>query len=330
MITIHDVAREAGVSISTVSNVVNGVNKVAPATRGRVLEVVKRLNYYPNTNARTLKTGRRNTIGLFVSSIQGDYYTTLAQTIHRECKAAGYQMNVYVSNDNTGEEVFVSIVSSGVAGAIIMNEALSQPLIERLRLRGLPMVFIDRELSGALISSVIIDNYRGVKEAMAHLIALGHTRIGFIRGLDNRDGQDRLRAYRDSLKEHGLPADMPVLDGNFEESVTYTRMKDYLEGGGTLPEAFCAANDESAWGCVRALNEAGYRVPGDISVMGFDDITMAAYYTPSLSTVYNPVLELGNAAAVELLRLMDSPTGTPGSSQRVSPRLVLRDSCRAV
>ena len=133
IVTIHDVAREAGVSISTVSNVVNGVHKVSPRTREKVLRAVHLLNYIPNVNARMLKTRRCNTIGLFVSSIQGEYYTLLAQAIHRECIRAGVQMSIHVGNNSTGEEVYAVIASSGVAGAIIMDEALDGPWVERLR-----------------------------------------------------------------------------------------------------------------------------------------------------------------------------------------------------
>ncbi|HPY42966.1 MAG TPA: LacI family DNA-binding transcriptional regulator [Clostridia bacterium] len=328
IVTIHDVAREAGVSISTVSNVVNGVNKVSPRTREKVLRAVHLLNYIPNVNARMLKTRRCNTIGLFVSSIQGEYYTLLAQAIHRECIRAGVQMSIHVGNNSTGEEVYAVIASSGVAGAIIMDEALDGPWVERLRLRGLPLVFIDRELVGPLISSVIIDNYRGAKQAMDYLLGLGHRRIGFIRGLDNRDGQDRYRAYRDSLRARALPLETAyVLQGFFEYEIAYRAVRGFLDGGLTLPDAFFCANDETAWGCIRALAERGIKVPEDLSVMGFDNIVMSAYYTPPLSTVINPVTELGTRATLELLRLMDSPHAAPGCGRTLMPEMVLRASC---
>ena len=143
MVTIKDVAREAKVAISTVSNVINNVNNVSTETKARVLDVIEKLGYVPNYNARTLKTNKKNTIGLFLSSIQGDYYRQLTQAVHLQCKEAGYVLSVHVSNENTSEEVYGMIVSSGVEGALIMNESLKNEHINRIAKTNLPMVFLD-------------------------------------------------------------------------------------------------------------------------------------------------------------------------------------------
>ena len=161
MVTIKDVAKEAGVAISTVSNVINQVDNVSAETKQKVLDAVEKLKYVPNFNARSLKSNKKNTVGLFLSSIQGDFYQKLVQAVHLQCKLAGYMLNIYVSNENTSEEIYGMILSSGVEGAIVMNESLSDEYIERIAKLRMPMVFIDRERCGELISSVTVDNYSG-------------------------------------------------------------------------------------------------------------------------------------------------------------------------
>ena len=170
MVTIKDVAKEAGVAISTVSNVINNVGNVSEETKKKVLAVVENMNYVPNFNARSLKANKKNTVGLFLSSIQGDYYRVLTQAIHLQCKMAGFMLNIYVSNENTSEEIYGMIVSSGVEGAIIMNECLESDHIKRIARTGLPMVFLERECRGEKISSVTIDNYMGTELVMEYLI----------------------------------------------------------------------------------------------------------------------------------------------------------------
>ncbi|MCR5153613.1 MAG: LacI family transcriptional regulator, partial [Lachnospiraceae bacterium] len=130
MVTIKDVARESGVAISTVSNVLNNVGNVSEETTARVLKVVEKLKYIPNVNAKYLKSNKKNTIGLFLSSIQGDFYRQLIQAVHLQCKINGYTLNICVSNDNISEEIYGSILSSGTEGAIIMNDGLGDEYIE--------------------------------------------------------------------------------------------------------------------------------------------------------------------------------------------------------
>jgi len=180
MITIKDVARESGVAISTVSNVLNNVDVVSEETRKKVLDAVDKLKYVPNMNAKFLKSNKKNTIGLFLPSIQGDFYKTLLQAAHLQCKMSGFMLNIYVSNENTSEEIYSMIISSGVEGAIVLNERLSDEYIERIALTKMPIVFIDREYAGERMSSVTIDNVEGAILATEYLVKQGHRRIGYI------------------------------------------------------------------------------------------------------------------------------------------------------
>ena len=329
MVTIKDVAKKSGVAISTVSNVLNNVEVVSEETREKVLRAVEELKYVPNMNAKFLKSCKKNTIGLFLPSIQGDFYKMLMQAIHLQCKMRGYLLNIYVSNENTSEEIYGMILSSGVEGAIILNERLTNEYIDRITEKKMPVVFIDREFSGDHISSVIINNSEGAALAVEYLIKQGHRRIGYIHGIKNCDDEARFRAYVGVLEKYLLPIDESIiLRGYFEEAVAYSEMKVLLLKGIQLPDAFFCANDEMAWGCIRALTEAGIKVPDQVSIMGFDDNTLAPYYNPPLTTIHSPVTELGNVSATELLRLLQYDQPEKGKIYRLSPSLVTRDSCK--
>lgn len=329
MVTIKDVAREAKVAISTVSNVINNVNNVSSETKARVLDVIERLGYVPNYNARTLKTNKKNTIGLFLSSIQGDYYRQLTQAVHLQCKEAGYVLSVHVSNENTSEEVYGMIVSSGVEGALIMNESLKNEHIKRIAKTNLPMVFLDREQEGEYIASVTADNYSGALQMMEYLVRQGHRRIGYIHGIECTDNKERYQAYLDILQKYDLPFEQDViLHGFFEDAIAFSEMRQLFYRGVKLPDAFFCANDEMAWGCIRALSTVGISVPDDISVVGFDNIQMAQYYNPALTTVENPVTEMGTKSALELIRMIRKEGEPAGTKVKLAPTLIVRDSCR--
>lgn len=328
MVTIKDVAKESGVAISTVSNVLNNVDVVSEETRKKVLDAVDKLKYVPNMNAKFLKSNKKNTIGLFLPSIQGDFYKTLMQAVHMQCKLNGFLLNIYVSNENTSEEIYSMIISSGVEGAIVLNERLSDEYIDRIALTKMPIVFIDREYAGENMSSVIIDNAEGAMLATEYLVKQGHRRIGYIHGIYNFDDESRFKAYDNVLKKYGLPVDESViLRGYFEEAVAYSEMRVLLHRGIELPDAFFCANDEMAWGCIRALTEVGVSVPDKVSIIGFDDNTLASYYSPAITTIHSPVAELGTLSVTELIRLIKEETYI-GEITKLSPTLVVRDSCK--
>lgn len=329
MVTIKDVAREAGVAISTVSNVINQVDNVSEETKKRVQDAVEKLKYVPNFNARSLKSNKKNTVGLFLSSIQGDFYQKLVQAVHIQCKIAGFMLNIYVSNENTSEEIYGMILSSGVEGAIIMNESLSDEYIERIARVHMPMVFIDREQCGEYISSVTVNNYGGAEMGMEYLIKQGHRRIGYIHGIESMDDAERFRAYLDVMKKYNLPVDENIiLNGFFEEAIAFSEMRQLFFKGVELPDAFFCANDEMAWGCIRALSTVGVSVPDQISVLGFDNSILAQYYQPALTTVGNPVTELGTKSAQELIRLMRKEGESEGRSISLESTLMVRNSCQ--
>lgn len=329
MVTIKDVAKEAGVAISTVSNVLNHVDVVSEEKKQRVIAAVEKLRYVPNMNAKLLKSSRKNTIGLFLTSVQGDFYRVLIQTIHMQCRMKGYLLNIYISNENTGDEIYSMIIASGVEGAIVLNERLQEEYINRLAMTKLPMVFIDREFKGTRMSSVVINNHEGATLAMEYLIKQGHRRIGYFHGIEGFDDRDRFHAYLDTMNKYNLPIDESIIfKGYFEEAVAYSEMRVLLLKGTSLPDAFFCANDEMAFGCIHALTEAGLRVPEEVCVVGFDDILLSAYYNPPLTTIHSPVNELGNQSTAELLRLMELEETAGGTVIKLSPSMVIRDTCK--
>lgn len=305
------------------------MNIVTPETRKKVLEAVDKLKYVPNMNAKFLKTNKKNTIGLFLPSVQGDFYKLLTQAIHLQCKLKGFLLNIYISNENTSEEIYSMIISSGVEGAIVLNELLSDEYIGRISMTKLPMVFIDREYANENMSSVIIDNAAGATLATDYLVHQGHRRIGYIHGINNYDDNIRFQSFCEVMNRYNLPIDENIiLRGYFEEAIAYSEMRILLVKGIKMPDAFFCANDEMAWGCIRALNEAGIRVPEDISVMGFDDNTLASYYHPALTTIHSPVTELGYNSVSKLVDIIQSEEPVYGDVERLSPALVVRQSCK--
>ncbi|NLM86028.1 MAG: LacI family transcriptional regulator [Clostridiales bacterium] len=328
MTTIKDVAREADVAISTVSKVLNDAGNVRPHLKARVLEAVDKLGYIPNTAARSLKSRRKDTLGLFLFSIQGEFFTTLSQAIHRLCQQSGYMLNIFVGNQNTSEEIHSRILASGVAGAIVFNETLAPQSIQRITAHGIPLVFIDREYKALNASSITIDNVAGASLAVNYLIRQGHRKIAYLHGNLSFDNAQRFSAYQDIMKKNRLPIPEEwLLRGFYEEVLAYGEVRKAVLSGLPLPEAFFCANDEMAWGTIRALRDLGIAVPGQVSVVGFDDVTRAEHYSPALTTVHSPIAEVGTQSVKELLRLLSDGTPKEGRIQRLAPSLITRESC---
>jgi len=330
MVTIKDVAKEAGVAISTVSNVFNNADIVSEETKQKVLAAVEKLHYIPNMNAKLLKSNRKNTIGLFVSSLQGDFYRVLTQAIHMQCKLNNYMLNIYVSNDNSPDEIYRMIIASGVAGAIIFQEDLTGDYVKRIATVNIPMVFLGRDCKDKNVSGVLVDDKLGAVMAVDYLAKLGHRRIGYIHGNKTADDSSRYQGYLEVMKRNNIPIDEDIiLRGYYEESMAYSEMRTMLSKDIEVPDAMFCANDEMAWGCIQALQDVGYRVPEDVSVIGYDDSTVSPFYSIPLTTVHSPVTEMGSASATELFRLLNADGDRGGTVTKLSPKMVYRRSCGA-
>ena len=323
-ITIRDVAREAGVSIATVSNAINGSDVVHPKTREHVLEVAGRLNYIPNQNGRQLRAAQSHTIGLFVTSMTGSYYGNMADSIHYLCKKMGYELHIFLVDED--KPLLSTLQSQSIDGAVILFGMLSSDEMKQLIRSRLPVVFMDQEAAEKNVSSVIYESFEHGKMAAEYLLGLGHRNLMHIFGVrHNYDSIQRLAGFEEALEKAGFPLRAEnILDGRFEKAVAYRSMHRYLKENHPLPDAVFAANDLSAMGCIDALREYGIRVPEDISLIGCDDQLLYSYYTPSLTTIRTHMEALGTEAVRELFRLIG---GQPGQIVRIPGDIVVRQSC---
>jgi DNA-binding LacI/PurR family transcriptional regulator len=324
-VTIKDVAREAGVSISTVSNALNGVDVLHPDTREHILEVANRMNYIPNLNGKNLKSAATKVLGLFITSMQGPYYGVLTDAIYKECEKHGYELQVFITKDD--KNAISNILGKRVDGAIISNEWITDKHIATLEKAKIPIVFLDREKASPTISSVIFDSYKGGQSVARYLINLGHKKIGYIQGYNHLyDDIERFRGFKDTLNEFGLEfSEDNRLVGYFEEEASFSAVKAFIKSGKPLPDAFFAANDLSAIGCIKALKSEGYMVPNDISVIGFDDIDISEFFNPPITTVNNPIVRQGLLAVDRLLDIIQDKG--QGKLEKLEGSLVVRESC---
>lgn len=323
-ITIKDVAREAGVSISTVSNALNDVDVLHPDTKRHILEVADRMNYIPNINGRNLKAQATKVIGLFITSIRGPYYGTLADSIYSECLKHGYELNIFVSDKPNN--IMTNILGKRVDGAIILNDWVKKPQTKMLLDNDIPTVFIDREQDGPNISSVVFDSYYEGEQAAKYLLELGHKSFAFVQGVEhNYDSIERQNGFEKILKQAGITLQKEyVIKGNFERETAYNAVKDFLEKGYTLPDAIFAANDESAIGTIDALLDEGIKVPEQVSVIGCDDIDLAKRIHPSLTTIRTSFERQGVQAVIKLVSMIRNET--KGTIETLHGRIIPRES----
>jgi LacI family purine nucleotide synthesis repressor len=321
------VAREAGVSISTVSNALNNAELLLPKTKEQVLKVAERLNYIPNQNGQGLRVKQANAIGLFVSALRGTYYGVLADSMHLECQKHGYELYIYIINKS--QSIVNNVIGRRVDGAVILYEDMGESTLNRLIRSGIPTVFLGRELTDEAVSSVVFNSFHAGEIAANYLISLGHRNIVHVRGIErNYDSVERRRGFASALgaASVSLPPEN-YIEGRFESGASYREMKRFLRGGQGLPDAVFAANDLSAIGCVEALRDAGLRVPDDVSVIGCDDIDICDLLTPKLTTIRTH-FETQGTIAVDLLMGM-LKHGSRGAMRKIEGSLIIRGSCRA-
>lgn len=327
--TIDDVAKLAGVSISTVSRVVSGNAPVNEDTATRVQRAIEELNYKPSTAARALSDRRTNAFGLLVSEIAAPYYLYLLRGIEMAVREAGLGLliNSVGMSENQQEKTRPFLGEHNTDGIIVSSGSLPDEELQRLHELGLPLVLLHRTSpNGLSIPSLNVDNQAGIKAIIDHLVTVhGHQRIAFLRGPESEeDSYWRELGYREALQAHGLPIDPSLIGyGGFDEYISYTMVSEWLDSGMSF-DAIFTGNDEAAPGVLNALNEHGLRVPEDVAVVGFDDDHLASRLTPKLTTVRSPIEQLGKEAVAQLLSLME---GKPTPSKILPIELIVRQSC---
>lgn len=329
MATIKEVSRLANVSIATVSRVLNGNVPVSTAKRERVMAAVEQLGYQPNTFARGLVTNRSGGIGVVVNELSSPYYTGILQGIEEIVEARG--MHLVVSSGHAKELLereATEFLKQRRSDALILHlEATSDAdLLEWARQDDVPIIVVGRHIEELADRCVHLDNLAGGYLATKYLIGRGHRRIAHISGwMAIKDARDRLEGYRRALQEAAIPFDDAlVVEGDFVEEGGQRAMQRLLDRTRDFSAVF-AANDQTAAGALHTLRAHGLRVPEDISLVGYDDVLLARYLYPALTTVRQPLVEMGRAAA-RLALLALGANETKEVRKRFKPQLVERES----
>ncbi|HEY7736393.1 MAG TPA: LacI family DNA-binding transcriptional regulator [Candidatus Limnocylindrales bacterium] len=328
--TIRDVAARAGVSTATVSRVLAGIGTARPETREKVRAAARDLEYRPSAIARSLKLRSTRTLGLIVTDIENPYFPELVRAIENAARANGYAVLLGNASDDPEREAgyLDLLVERRVDGVIIAASGLGAHHRRWLANPPLPVVLVNTVAEGVPLPGVASDNRAGGRLAVEHLVSLGHRRIGHLTAAPRHvAAPERLAGARDGLVASGLSADvLPIAAGESEVAGGERAMRDLLTGSPDLTAVF-AYNDLMAIGAIRAIRSAGGRVPEDVSVVGFDDVDLAAYVDPPLTTIAQSTAEMGRWAFERLARLLATPDGDGGDEVvRLPVRLVVRSS----
>ncbi|MBN1535425.1 MAG: LacI family DNA-binding transcriptional regulator [Anaerolineales bacterium] len=306
-VTIFEVAAEAGVSFATVSRVINNDVHVKPETRQRVLKTMQRLGFVANRQARSLAGGKSNTIGLLVPDLGTAYIGEIIRGIDTELSWSDLDLILYTTHRTAAKEAnYVANLAHGmVDGLLLVLPRNPVDYIETLTLRKFPFVLIDHQGTAENCPAVGATNWQGAYTATEYLIQLGHERIGFITGsMDLGCSEDRLKGYRSALRTHHIP-DKPelVYEGDFFQPDGYAGACALLDLENP-PTAIFASNDVMAMGVLDAVRNRGQRIPDDISVVGFDNIPQSAMVYPPITTVQQPLEQMGRVAAQMLINIL--------------------------
>ncbi|MDQ2905782.1 MAG: LacI family DNA-binding transcriptional regulator [Ktedonobacteraceae bacterium] len=331
MANIQEVAKLAGVSISTVSRVLNGTARVNAEVAARVRAAVEELHYQPSRAARTLQTNRSQIIGLLITDIQNPFFTTLIRGIEDVAQHNGYSVILCNSDEDAAKErQYIEVLcAERVAGAIVVATNERQRDLKLFQEHNIPILAVDRRIAGHDTDMVLVDNVRGAREAVAHLVANGYRRIGMITGpLTTTTGRERLEGYRLALREAGIEHDAQLERvGSFKEESGRQLAGELLELKPGI-DALFVGNNLMTLGALEALYIRHLRVPDDIAVVGFDEMPWATLSAISLTTVTQPVYELGSTAALRLFQRLQTPTAFTRQEIVLAATLRIRGSSR--
>ncbi|MFI7633500.1 LacI family DNA-binding transcriptional regulator [Nonomuraea sp. NPDC049400] len=327
MARIKDVAAQAGVSVATVSRVLNNNPSVTEETRSRVHDAMAALNYRPNAVARSLRTEATRTLGLIIGDILNPFFAELARAVEDEAREAGYTVIIGNADERADQQDHYvrTLLEQRVDGLLICPTAEVTPLVEEVSLGERPLVFLDRTLSGVEVPSVRADGSTAIAELVAHLRALGHRRIAFVSGPSTLStGRERTEAFLRAAAEHGL-----------EVPETYVRVGDFRAVSGQRitaelldlpepPQAIFLGDNLMALGALDEVRERGLNIPGDVALASFDDVPWFNHVHPRITAISQPTAELGRRAVRVILDVL---SGRAAESVVLPATLVVRESC---
>ena len=307
-ITIKDIAERCGVSVTTVSRVLNEKPDVNDETRARVLKVIEDSNYRPNGMARSLVINQTYSIGLIIPDINNPYFPEVARGVEDQAQDSSYSV-IFSSTDNKLEqeqEVIDLMLQKRVDGLIVSLSLANRDILKRLESRNIPVVQLDRKIPDSIYPAVMIDNQQSAYKAVQFLIDEGYKEIAHITGdLQTVPGQDREDGYRKAILDNDLRlAEDMIIEGDFSKRSGYDAMEKMIASG-NLPEAIFAANDMMALGVLEACRHADIRIPEDLVLIGHDNISISNLVYPALTTMAQPKYKLGRQASKMLIDLIN-------------------------
>ena len=327
LMDIRTVAERANVSIATVSRTINHVPTVNAKMAKRVWEAIRELNYFPNTQARALVSGRTRLFGLIVSEITNPFFPELIQGFEDIAVENGYEILVSSTNYDPPRMALCirRMLERKAEGVAVMTFGIEEPLLDQLAERNIPLVFVDQGPDRPAISLLKVDYHHGIRQGVQHLAALGHRNIAFITGPARlHSAQSRLSAFSKSLNECGITINQEwIVEGDHTLEGGIRAMEKLLETS-RLPTAVMCSNDMTAIGVLHKVYRAGLRVPDDLSIIGFDDIQMARVTIPPLTSIQMSRLELARAAVTALREHVENTN--PHREYKIDTKLVVRES----
>lgn len=331
--TIRDVAKGAGVCISTVSNALNNRWYVSATTKARILKVAKKLDYHPSGIARSLVRRKTENIGFILYRnperlFSNPFYSRIVDGVEEQVLTQGYNLLISAFDIGSKDQALPKLIREKNVDGLILAGAISKDFILVLRKEGFPIVLVDNYLKNEKINCVVIDNTHGAVDAVEYLFKLGHKKIGFLCGPPlHISNQERFKGYKLRLDELGIKFDRSIVaQGDNTIEGGYNAMQKLLEKISGITAVF-ACNDDMAIGAMRAIREKGLEIPDDISLMGFDDIEMAAHTQPPLTTIRVPKEEMGRVAATMLISELEGVSQKAGLRIVMPAELVIRQSC---
>ncbi|MBW8485645.1 LacI family DNA-binding transcriptional regulator [Actinomadura parmotrematis] len=327
MASVKDVARAAGVSVATVSRVLNDSAAVSAPARARVLAAVADLGYRPNAVARSLRTDATRTIGLVIGDILNPFFTELARAVEDEARAAGYSVVIGNADERPDRQdhYVATLLEQRVDGLLLCPTAEITPLVRDMVERGAPLVFLDRTLPGLDVPSARVDGTAAVHDLVAHLHGLGHRRLAFVSGPATLStGRERTAAFTAALAAHGLRVRPEYLAAGDFQAASGRAATARLLALPEPPEVIVAGDNLMALGALDEIRARGLAVPGDVGLAAYDDVPWFAHLSPPVTAVAQPVQDLGRRA---VRALADRMAGRPVEQVVLAARLVVRRSC---
>jgi len=329
-VTIRDVAREAEVSVATVSRYINQNAPVSKEVAERLDEVMRKMRYVPHAAARHLASRKTRVIGLLLNNLHNDFFVPLLNGIEAVVRKKGYNLIVATYHANSRDQLHPPIGPHNTDGLLVFSDGLVDEDLTNLHESGFPMVLVHRTPPPSVpIPSVTVENIRVTQELIEHLIRdHGKKRILFLRGLsDQEDSLRREAGYKAALQANGIPFDNNlILNGDFERDIAYQAMQEFLGNDGRVAfDAVFTGDDDAAIGVLKALHQHGFNVPEDISVIGFDDLGFAPFLNPPLTTVRAPTEMVGRIAAEQLFAILENRNA--GEMVVLPTEIIYRRSC---